>query len=590
MGLFEKQLSQYALANASGANPLHCEGVIPSYLPKTIIHGQSTTKTITGKNLFNIETASFKHGTARKEDNGFSFVNYYSEIYIPLEPGTYTISYKVVGLHGNARDYWSAFTIYAGKAKTKTLTSISYGYYSGTFTLTEDVDGFITLYGRLSCGIHVYDIQIETGSMVTEYEPYGEVGTTYTVATNDIDMDYQIAGKNLFNIKLLEGISNVFKTEEGYYEVRAYPINLGWDSLLIQQLKRVLKPGVTYTLSKKVNAPGASSGSIWLRHRTDNVVTLNYNKSSVTFSLTQEQIDSITNIYIYGSSTQNIADGRAPTIYEYIQLEIGDVATEYEPYHCTSYFIPHKLDIPTGKNLCDTNYFMAHHSDGLSYPYIPIFVGKGNYITMSVENPPEVGSVSAYVGITTNRTNALNFSGNSTTFLYHKTLRSNKSIVVQAKEDWVWVQISGWSEYLLACGNLQVELGKQATEFEPTVTEPFHMNLSKGERLEFDYKNNKILYYYKDGVRDCTNDWWARDFAPIALTEKQVNILAYSDTYSSQIDAQYLIRAGQDYPHIEKPNITIIDVPPEYQVITDESHIFEVVNSEGLEMIIKGGS
>ena len=47
-----------------------------------------------------------------------------------------------------------------------------------------------------------------------------------------------------------------------------------------------------------------------------------------TFSLTQEQIDNIIKIYFYGKPESN----GGPTIWNNIQIELGDTATDYVPY------------------------------------------------------------------------------------------------------------------------------------------------------------------------------------------------------------------------------------------------------------------
>jgi len=187
-------------------------------------------------------------------------------------------------------------------------------------------------------------LQNSTGDYLADYKIYGNSIQNGTPSpTNPVEV--QSVGektKNLFDESLMLENSQVTKSSEGFINA-GYPTNYGPGSLLVKNLKKVLKPNVTYTLSRDmIGYTTAASGSIWIRDTSATIVSVGYGNGvkSVTFSLTQEQIDSITNVYIYGLTA-------TPTTYKYIQLEEGSTATDYEPY---GYKIPVEV---SGKNLFD---------------------------------------------------------------------------------------------------------------------------------------------------------------------------------------------------------------------------------------------
>jgi len=83
------------------------------------------------------------------------------------------------------------------------------------------------------------------------------------------------------------------------------------------------------------------------------------------------------------------------------------------------------MEIPVGKNLCDEDYFMRNGT-AASYNYVPIYVGKGNKVSVSIANKMETG-ILCYCVIGYERTKG---SGNGSAgtgnagWMYHKTLSS----------------------------------------------------------------------------------------------------------------------------------------------------------------------
>ena len=117
--------------------------------------------------------------------------------------------------------------------------------------------------------------------------------------------------ENLFTDELLLNPLNsgtVTKTEEGYLVSRYPAAYYTAYQPLFKQLVDSLEPGVTYMLVRDYQgAMPSANGLITLRSGEGNddvVVRCEFGKGikSVTFTLTQEQIDSIDRMYIYGNA------------------------------------------------------------------------------------------------------------------------------------------------------------------------------------------------------------------------------------------------------------------------------------------------
>lgn len=180
------------------------------------------------------------------------------------------------------------------------------------------------------------DIVLTEGSLsATEVEPNGTVDVSFGIKVDSFNssdssakatitytyqnktrylyfvVNYKSTGnyQNLFSDELLLNSSvsgAVTKTSDGY-SVSLYPATYYKVSHpLFKEVLESLKPGVTYMLIRDYQGDmGASNGMINLRNSTDVIVRTpaGVGVKSVTFTLTQEQIDSIDRMYIYGHKT-----------------------------------------------------------------------------------------------------------------------------------------------------------------------------------------------------------------------------------------------------------------------------------------------
>ena len=150
----------------------------------------------------------------------------------------------------------------------------------------------------------------------------------------------------------------------------------------------------------------------------------------------------------------------------------------------------------TGKNLFDAEYFRTTNdwkepADVSGYPYIPIYIGKGNTITISTDGTPAEG-LGFYCAIA--RTNK-STSGNVYTWIYHSTnanlIKTNVSFGV-VKDDYIYFALNSGKnnieKFLNAFTNFQIEISAQRTNFQPykeqTVTLTADRPLTKWDKLE----------------------------------------------------------------------------------------------------------
>lgn len=180
------------------------------------------------------------------------------------------------------------------------------------------------------------DIVLTEGTLsATEVEPSGTVDVSFGIKVDSFNssdssakatiiytyqnktrylyfiVNYKTTGnyQNLFSDELLlNPYSNgsVIKTIDGY-SVNKYPaVYLKASNPSFKELLESLKPGVKYMLIRDYQGDmGASNGMINLRNSTDVIVRtpVGVGVKSVTFTLTQEQIDSIDRMYVYGRAT-----------------------------------------------------------------------------------------------------------------------------------------------------------------------------------------------------------------------------------------------------------------------------------------------
>ena len=171
-------------------NPYAVDGVVPAAVSAA------------GKNLIGLESpyqiASSVEGigsaTVERYNNGVtltmpaaSSATWAAErLWWPITAGTYTLQVK---METNDSNFTPTFGVYLKKALTDTAAALTTLTASGSKTITVGASGYIGLYLHLTTDtgntgvrtVRYYDIQLEPGNTVTDYEPY--TGTTVTLPT-----------------------------------------------------------------------------------------------------------------------------------------------------------------------------------------------------------------------------------------------------------------------------------------------------------------------------------------------------------------------------------------------------------------------
>lgn len=372
-----KKNRQNLTAYVDNSNTLELEKTFESKLVNYRIYG-NTTQSV---NLFNINSVTdFYYSNGSKTNistisdgvitntvsSGVSYCFMKSNVSV-LKAGTYTFSFDVMADDDAGTKQVRVGVLFKDNSSYREYVNITPKQWerkSIKFTIESDLEVFgFNLQGNnganTNLNVKFKNIQLEKGSTATDYVAY----ETKSVGNKC---------KNLLDESLLLENSKISKVTEGY-KVAGYPVVFNSTNNLIKRLKETLKPNIPYTLSRKVsNYIGDSSGMIQIRSVSSELVRVQYGDGirSITFTFTQEQIDSIDNIYIYGRKNSN------ETIFEYIQLEEGEKATDYIPYG--KYRIQIKsenvknavnlISVPGFNVTYDDNYFENTTTDFLLQP------------------------------------------------------------------------------------------------------------------------------------------------------------------------------------------------------------------------------
>ena len=172
---------------------------------------------------------------------------------------------------------------------------------------------------------------------IYDYKPYCFVKSYKTLlkaTDNKIITSYKKSlvckTKNLFDISKVKETDTLKIIGNSIYSYK-YPA--ATEEATTLSIFKSLKPDTNYTMSAFCpNFLGNGTNEIILAFNNNTTIHVfdNYaiGFAQKTFSLTQEQIDNIIRIYFYGSPESN----GGPTIWNNIQLELGNTATEYVPY------------------------------------------------------------------------------------------------------------------------------------------------------------------------------------------------------------------------------------------------------------------
>ena len=350
---------------------------------------------------------------------------------------------------------------------------------------------------------------VDDGKYLLDYKVYGNSVQNGT-PTPETPIEVESVGEkttNLINWDLLLGDITypITKVDNGYYSTKYFNA-FGKSSNLIKHIMSVLKPNITYTLSRRYNGTrDGANGTIYIQNSaSENIIHCKYGEGLVktTFTLTQEQIDSIDHLYIYFHNNGG-------TISE-LQLTESDTVLPYEPY---GYKIPIKV---RGKNLFNPNKLTG--GDLVKYNGVQCYsykdtnnnVGSGNfsYEDEFKENTRYTFTTKIYFEDTSKNTSLefLYTDGTKSTVaiskpgtIYKFTTTSGKTLK-QIRGAYMW----GIMRYIDLTVT-QLEEGTTATDYEPyyePVTTNIYLNepLRKvGDKSDYiDFESGKVIRRIKE--------------------------------------------------------------------------------------------
>ena len=283
------------------------------------------------------------NGTAT--DRAIYFIRYREAF--KLRPGNYVLSGCPVG--GSNTTYYMWLGIWDG-------TSNIYGVFdlgnSTIVTITEDMlDKYLVIGCYVYTGYTADNItfrpQLELGTEATAYEP-PITGRNLTV---------EVSGKNLISGNIIKRTATVTDNSDSWI--------IEWTAAMLVRFDKIfLKPNTDYTISwwqKSDNGTdcvrigvvnGDNESSIIEQSSAEIKTGTEYTLCSFTFNSGNNR-----NIYV-----QFLRASITGTVYvkKSIQLELGDTATEYEPYHGSTttitpdsnpYVIPNDIRQQDGYNV-----------------------------------------------------------------------------------------------------------------------------------------------------------------------------------------------------------------------------------------------
>ena len=540
---------------------IYLEGTTVEPLEFHNVGGDATQETLSGKNLMPMATYDADAGRS-------------SSFRTNMPTGTYTVSFTLdsFALGTNTSSAISMQMFYEDEtSKDNTIlaldSSTTTGRKSFTFTTTKNV---VTT-SQHSCNIRIAltqyengaraklsDIMIESGSSMTDYEPYcGGVPMPNPQFPSDVKtvsglQTVKITGKNLW------GIESEFDRSQSAVDFKTMPdgsiymngtatgtaFSMSSTDALNNGTWVYLTAG-TYTLSVE---PALKSGVSAYLFNTDNIQigsTLDWNHSSRNYTIEQD-----TKVFVrlrVSSGTTN------EETYKFMLVK-GSTAEPFEPYQSQS------QEINLGKNLIKTDSLSTRVSGGLT--------------TTWADNVGDTTGTATgtSVLITDSITTGVYLPIGTYTFSVQTAATQNMSMNLYNADTSAWVTVgtipagslkytftttfkaTGWrigyagltanTSYTLKCDRPMLEAGSQASSYSPYKTP---LELAKiGTYQDYIYKSGNKWYKHSEigkVVLDGSEANWAGDasyggyfrahlsFADIAPIANSGDFVALSDYF-----------------------------------------------------------
>lgn len=330
---------------------------------RNILQNKQKTQTINGVTFtVNKDKSVTLSGTATADTN---YYFYTPSNYLTLKKGNYTLS----GVKGGST------TSYRMLIYKTDWTFIGQDIGNGlTFTLEEDANVFIYIWVKngITVNITVYP-QLEAGTVATPYVPYNS-------------LEFKVEGKNKFDCANSRIIYNNGNTSYERLENGLKLISSGAQYNMIYFLVDTVKnlKDKTLTLSSDISFSKDNQLTTFGLFYTDinggnrtTLVTNNNVTSEGKYQVTGQVEEGENRDYVCIGLRPNIASNFASgdyTIYDNLQVEIDETATDYEPYKSQTAYFP----LSEGQKLMKGSYLAdggTHHKR----KQISINSSLGNY-------------------------------------------------------------------------------------------------------------------------------------------------------------------------------------------------------------------
>lgn len=334
--------------NASGEE-IHVNDSSNLKLREFALYGKANQNTTSGKNLFPFGDLSGKGNLL-----------YQKEFVLPI--GKYTFSMKT----NVSSDIITSIAFLDENLNELASIGVANSYWNTRSKISINITSeskYITVYTREE--VTLSQIQIESGSVMTEYEKYsGGIASPNPQFPQPIE----VAGASGSVVVKSVG-KNLLKTTEENKTTGGVTWNLSNDnhltasgtatgyssSMLLPKEKLSMKD--TLTLSFKGTYEGVNMVIALYDENENEISQINaiYN-NILTVDLSQYQNAEYWTIYV-----KRAKDGNVINVDGYIQLERGAVATEYEPYKETLSTIPTKNGLASVDDIRDV---IVKYADG----------------------------------------------------------------------------------------------------------------------------------------------------------------------------------------------------------------------------------
>ncbi len=317
---------------------------------RNILQNKQKTQTINGVTFtVNKDKSVSIKGTVTADA---SFYFYTSSNYLMLKKGTYTLS----GVNGGSS------TSYKMLIYKTDWTFIGQDIGNGLiFTLEEDANVFIYIWVKngITVNTTVYP-QLEGGTVATPYVPYNS-------------LEFKDEGKNKFdcaNSRIIYNNSNAASYErlENGLKLISGGSQYSMIYFLVDTVKNLkdktltLSSDISFSKDNQLTTFGLFYTDINGGNRTT-LVTNNNVTSEGKYQVTGQVEEGENRDYVCIGLRPNMASNYASgdyTIYDNLQVEIGETATDYEPYKSqTAYFPLGEEKLMEGSYLADDG---IHHS------------------------------------------------------------------------------------------------------------------------------------------------------------------------------------------------------------------------------------